>query len=467
MLNEPPKSELFQTDEAREAFAAIKGGEAFEALQAQIQPVLTVADVTAPVHESNQASALILDPVALIGGELGKAIATRAERLQVPSSVLMNGVFPSAASQMPNATRVLLNPDTEFVQPSVIWSLSVAPTGSNKSETSDIAVRPLHRFQDDVPEGEERHYFTSSFTLSGLTRVQAAQPERGCLINPDELSGFVRKIQSDQNRGTSDELSRLLSIYDGRPLRGNFSDKTLNYNLKRSSFSLLSTIQPSVLLDCMGNLDDESGLWARFNLCEIPLRKRVMERTGRKPDGLMPLLQEAYQNLQKWTPRTHELSVEAQDLFFAYYDACEERRVDENLQSALRAYAGKQEGRCGRIALVLHCLKAATVGVAPAVQIDAETMQGAIDVCHFYEQQLKRFYTLALAQVGESLEGDVVNVFEYIKNRQGKVCTIRLINKGPRALRRMTTIQIQKALVLLEGQNLIKRNGDGWVLVVL
>lgn len=449
------------TDEAREAIKAMMG-EGIDEPQAE-----TLGDATASVVESHRASSLILDPTKLIGGKLGAAIASRAERLEVPSSVLMNGVLPSAASQMPNASRVLLNPDTDFIQPAVIWSLSVAPTGSNKSETSDIAVRPLHRFQDDVPEGEDRHYFTSSFTLSGLTRVQAGQPERGCLINPDELSGFVRKIQADQNRGTSDELSRLLSIYDGRPLRGNFSDKTLNYNLKRSSFSLLSTIQPSVLLDCMGSLDDESGLWARFNLCEIPLRRRRMVRTGRQPDGLMPLLQNAYLCLQEWTPQLFELSGEAQDLFFDFYDSCEDQRVDEDLQPALRAYAGKQEGRCGRIALVLHCLRAAAVGVAPRMEIDAETMDCAIEVCNFYEQQLKRFYTLALAQVSESLEGDVVNVFEYVKNKQGKVCTVRSINKGPRALRRMSTKQIQKALDLLETRNLVKRSGQGYVLVVL
>ena len=424
----------------------------------------SVADV---VNEANSAAALTLDPLALIGGVLGQAIVDRADRLHVPSAVLLNGLLPVAASQLPRATSVLLCEDSDYRQPPILWSLSVAPTGSNKSETSDVAVKPLYRFQDDLTPDQERHYFTSSFTLPGLARVQVAQPDRGCLINPDELSGFVRKLQSDQQRGTTDELSRMLSIYDGRPLRGNFSDKSLNYQLKGSSFSLLSTIQPSVLLECMGDLDDASGLWARFNLCEIPAKRRRISRTGRSADGLMPALQAAYLCLQQWEPRAYGLTDEAAELFDTFYDSCEDQRRDQTLQPALQAYAAKQEGRCGRIALVLHCLQAAARKVPPTAHIEASTMLGAIAICDFYQQQLRRFYTLALAQASESLEGNALLVFEFIKREAGKPCTTRQINKGPRALRRMTTRQIEESLAALAQQNLIRQSGDGWQLTTV
>jgi CRISPR-associated protein Cmr3 len=292
--------------------------------------------------------------------------------------------------------------------------------------------------------------------------VQAAQPDAGCLINPDELSGFVRNLFNEQQRGRGDELSRLLSIYDGRPLRGNFSDKSLNYNLKGSSFSLLSTIQPSVLLECMGDLNDASGLWARFNLCEIPPQRRRMTRSGRSGDGLMPALQNTYLCLQEWEPRTYGLDDEAAELFDTFYDSCEDQRLDQTLESALQAYAAKQEGRCGRIALVLHCLQAAAKKTPPAHQISAETMLGAITICDFYQQQLKRFYSLALAQVGDSLEGNTLLVFNFIKNAGGKTCSVREINKGPRALRKLTKKEIEQSLELLTGQNLAKQTSDGW-----
>ena len=427
----------------------------------------TIATIAAAVTSAEQASALTLDPEALIGGELGAAIDNRADRLHVPAAVLINGLLPAAASQLPRSVRVMLNEDSDFTQPPILWNLSVAPTGSNKSETSDISVKPLYRFQEELPADSERSFFTSKFTLPGLSRTQAGQPDHGCLINPDELSGFVRNLFNEQKSGRGDELSSLLSIYDGRPLRGNFSDKSLNYNLKGSSFSLLSTIQPSVLLECMGDLDDASGLWARFNLCEIPLRRRQMTRSGRSGDGLMPALQNAYRCLQTWEPKTYGLTDEAADLFDAFYASCEDQRTDQTLEPALQAYAAKQEGRCGRIALVLHCLQAAARKVPPTHQISAETMLGAITVCDFYQQQLRRFYSLALAQVSDSLEGNTLLVFEFIKREAVKTCTIRQINKGPRALRRMTVKQIQQSVDLLTKLNLIRKEPDGWRLTAV
>ena len=40
----------------------------------------------------------------------------------------------------------------------------------------------------------------------------------------------------------------------------------------------------------------------------------------------------------------------------------------------------------------------------------AETMLGAITVCDFYQQQLRRFYSLT-AQVSDSLEGNTLLVY--------------------------------------------------------
>ena len=94
-------------------------------------------------------------------------------------------------------------------------------------------------------------------------------------------------------------------------------------------------------------------------------------------------------------------------------------------------------------------------------------MLGAISICDFYEQQLSRFYKLALAQDSESLEGNALLVFEYIRNERGKPCTVRDINKGPRALRNLTAKQIRAALDLLTDNHLIRSERDGWRLTTV
>lgn len=401
------------------------------------------------------------NPRDIIGGALGDAIAARSDRLSIPASVIINGLLPVAGSLLPMGTEVLANECTDFRQPPIIWNLSVAQSGSNKSETSDLAVKPLYRYQDAIPEDQARSFHTAALTMPGLSRLQADQPQHGCLIFPDELSGFIRRLHQDQQKGKGDELSRLLTLYDGRPQRGTFADKSRNFSFSRSSFSLLSTIQPSVLLEAMGDLDDESGLWARFNLCEIPLKRRTLPSGKRQSDGLIAALDGAYHQLRRLTPVTYELSDDADGLFRNFYDEQETIRLDATVKPALQAYAAKQEGRCARIALVLHCIRAAAKQKTPGGTIDGDTMQAAISVCRFYEAQLRRFYQLALAQIEGGLEGDALLVQEFCR-RAAKPIEVRDLARGPRALRGMGVQRLRDALTYLERHSLLIQVGESW-----
>lgn len=405
-----------------------------------------------------------LNPHGIIGGALGDAIAARSDRLAIPSSVIINGLLPVSGSLLPLGTEVLANECTDFRQPPIIWNLSVAQSGSNKSETSDLSVKPLYRYQDAIPEDQPRSFHTAALTMPGLARVQADQPQHGCLIFPDELSGFIRRLHQDQQKGKGDEMSRLLTLYDGRPQRGTYADKSRNFSFSRSSFSLLSTIQPGVLLEAMGDLDDESGLWARFNLCEIPAKRRTLPSGKRQSDGLINALDCVYHQLRALPAVTYELADDADDLFRAYYDEQETIRLDATVKPALQAYAAKQEGRCARIALILHCIRAAAKQKTPGGTIDGETMQASITVCRFYEAQLRRFYQLALAQIEGGLEGDALLVQEFCR-RAAKPVDVRDIAKGPRALRAMGTERIRNALNHLVRHSLLVQIGDQWQLM--
>ena len=88
--------------------------------------------------------------------------------------------------------------------------------------------------------------------------------------------------------------------------------------------------------------------------------------------------------------------------------------MDQTLQPALQRRAAKQEGRCGRIVLVLHCIQAAAPQTPPAHSSAAKPCQGHRDL-RLYEQQLRRFYKLALANTGDSLEGNTLLVFGHQK----------------------------------------------------
>lgn len=419
-------------------------------------------DLDASVAQFKLTASSCLDPHALIKGELAESIVQRSERLSVPSSVIVNGILPAVGSLLPLGTEVIANEVTDFRQPPVLWNLSVAFTGSNKSETSDLAVKPLYNLQDKIPEEQERRFYTSTLTMPGLSRTQASQPNNGCLIYPDELSGFIRKLFNDAQNGRGDELSRMLTLYDGRPQQGTFADKSRNFSISRSAFSLLSTIQPSVLLECMGDLNDDSGLWARFNLCEIPRQRRRLPRQRGKVDNLLPALSDTYDCIRRLEKRSYGLSDDAADLFCDFYDQCEDTRIDPKVKPALQAYAAKQEGRCARIALILHCIQSCSIGRVPAHLISAETMLGAIQVCDFYEQQLKAFYTYALAHQEESIEGDALMVLQFLKDNKAEA-DARTIARSGRGLRKAGINRVRAASAALVAKSLItETKPDTW-----
>ena len=87
----------------------------------------------------------------------------------------------------------------------------------------------------------------------------------------------------------------------------------------------------------------------------------------------------------------------------------------------MRAYFAKQQGRCGRIALVLHIIRSLASGQIPPQEINVETMNSAVCMCEFYEKQLERFYSLSLAAMETSLDNDALLVVEVFKKR-GQGC---------------------------------------------
>ena len=138
----------------------------------------TAANALQTRLDAADASAFEPDPRIIIGGELGEAIADRAAHLNVPASVLINGLLPASSSLMKIGTKVILDPGSGFIQPPIIWNLAVAESGSNKSATMEMFVKPIYELQK-MSTVENRNYFTSAQTMPGVSRVQADQPDFG------------------------------------------------------------------------------------------------------------------------------------------------------------------------------------------------------------------------------------------------------------------------------------------------
>lgn len=430
------------------------------------------AELQDTIHLEEISDSQSLDPLQLVPGQLGEAIAARAEITKTPAAVLIHAILPCVGSLLPIGTQVEINAAIGFKQKPILWNVNVSETGSCKSETNESAIRPLYYFQEGaLAVGSERTYCTTTFTMPGLSRVQQAQPNHGSLIYLDELAGFARKIQAELKTGKSDDLTRLLTLYDGTYQHGTYADSSRNFTIGSSAFNLLSGIQPSVLLENMGDLDDSSGLWARFNFVNMGSNRRSLPIEAVEDDPFAKsfddLLLQAYGNVEQQPRKVYRLSPEAYQQFRQFYDTCEDARLSVDNEPAIRAYAAKSEGRCARIALILHCLRAAAEERLPDDAIGFDTVQAAITISNYYTNQLRAFYGSSTAARESSIKGTAYAVYQYLK-RKAEPCTTRQIKLSSRKLKKVPTSEIRQSCVFLTAAGHIADVGDdSWQLATV
>jgi len=94
-------------------------------------------------------------------------------------------------------------------------------------------------------------------------------------------------------------------------------------------------------------------------------------------------------------------------------------------------------------------------------------MLGAIQVCDFYEQQLKAFYTYALAHKEESIEGDALMVLQFLKDNKAEA-DARTIARSGRGLRKAGINRVRAAAAALVAKSLItETKPDTWILTTV
>ena len=129
---------------------------------------------------------------------------------------------------------------------------------------------PLQR-QDKIPEEQGTGFYTRRSPCRPYLPEQIKR--NGCLIYPDELSGL------SASSSTTHKTAAVMNS-------GGCSPFTTGDRSRAPSPTSPATSASAVPFPCsppfsrrsfwsaLGDLNDDSGLWARFNLCEIPRQRR-------------------------------------------------------------------------------------------------------------------------------------------------------------------------------------------------
>ena len=400
-------------------------------IQAEWERQESRADVRSEIDYLSRLSSYQPKAADYLAPKISEPLDRMAELMGTTSMAMLTTLLPTVGSLLPLGTELEVNPATDFKVYPIVYTGIVAESGSGKSPAQKAILKPLFRLQAEAEEEHRnaianweldckeakqndeptplkptpREYFTTDATREAVVQIQANQPNRGFLGWFDELSGLING-QNQYRSGRGSDKESLLSGRDGSAQKiDRASGKRLF--ISRSGYSITGSTQPDTLRGMMGNFQDSSGQWARFLWCFLPIQKAPYYDND-IPANVSEALYQTYKRLEAMPAMTYRWSPEAKAEYINWYDELDRLRMTEVKQS-MRAVYAKFKGDTAVLALLLHCLNAATRDGTPGSEISVETLKAAIKLAKFYLGQVKLVHS-----EGEVLSGELAPVYRKI-----------------------------------------------------
>jgi hypothetical protein len=354
-----------------------------------------------------------------------------------------------------------------WIEPSIIWAATIAPSGQLKTPGFAAAVDRLLSYQCDLsdeyqsqreqydkdllawqdtpkdrrgprPQKPERKpcHVTSDTTIEALGELLADNP-RGVLLARDELDSWFQSFSRYKGRGGNSDRPQWLELHRAGTLRvDRLTRERGPLTVRRACCSVTGTIQPQVLARA---LDDEAmgaGLGARLLFAMPPGRRRVWteaEVDDELAEGyarlLHALLKIPLADPQKRRPQEFTLAPEAKQHWVAWFplwgDATD---AAEGEQAAALA---KLEGYAARLALVHHVITLTVAKPSALVlePIGETSLRAALTLVNWFAGETARVYTI-LRETPE--EREARKLVEFIEARGGSIFARDLQRANPR-----------------------------------
>jgi len=356
-----------------------------------------------------------ISPPLLLPNALGAALQRFAEEIGDPSEAYYLVLLCVAASLIPSKTRLLVNPRTDYSEPPILWGGLMGDASDGQSRILGTLINPLRdlqaelyaRYQQQLEDYEvalrehEREkgswaigdppdrpipveLYTSECEAEAVSQILVRQPDRGLLIDPDELDVFLR-ISGADPRGKWNDRTRWWRLYQGEALRKR-SGTTVWTLAPHPSISVIGRIRYYALRELWSRRKEEGNdirpffAWVRVPLGSYTANQEI------PPQGLRRLLETVYRRLQASPPMQHVLDEKGHQLWSNWIEDIHTLIRDEH-DHKIRLTLNETLGRAVRIALVLHRLDAACIGVIPSVFVPASTLERGMDfamslLCH-------------------------------------------------------------------------------------
>ena len=217
-------------------------------------------------------------------------INSGSDNLGLNKSIILSSVLCSISGMIGKRVSIT-SPNGYKILPS-LYSMNVAPSGSNKSSSIDYAISKLEEInQDKVHNYSERYgvyrdkmieyntspkgskpskpirpmanyYLMGNYTWQALSSGLNYKNRHGVLIRNDEIESLLDRVTNNTNQ---DEKSLLLSALTNGSFTKETKGEEIPENISKLCLSILGSIQDTVA-DKYYNKDDGSGMLVRFQL---------------------------------------------------------------------------------------------------------------------------------------------------------------------------------------------------------
>ncbi len=356
------------------------------------------------------------------------------------------------ASAIGNSRAVLLK--RGWIEPAVVWAITVAESGGHKSPAYSAVVDPLVSLQMDLydahkerieehrlameeyqatpkdergkkpdPPAEPETFQTSDATIEALGVLLEQRP-KGLLVARDELDAWFSSFARYRGNGGGTDRPQWLELHRAGTLRiDRLTREKQRVAVRRAAVSLTGTIQPAVLARALDEEALQSGLGARFLLAMPPRRKRVWteaelseELANRYRSLLMALLALPLADDKKRKPHVLGLSVPAQQRWVRFYN--ESAQEQFNAEGEQAACFAKIEAYAPRLMLLHHVVSHVGTDVDDRTAITEASVLAGIELARWFAAEAVRvYYTLSESKE----ERKTRRLIEHLQSRGGTI----------------------------------------------
>ncbi|MGL5075730.1 MAG: DUF3987 domain-containing protein [Waterburya sp.] len=250
------------------------------------------------------------------------------------------------------------------------------------------------------PPSSPRILFATDMNGTAVNQQFSRYPDAGFLGIYDE----GKKLLNFNGRGrTADDESDLLSFYDGSGVKELRTEKGVRTNVPSTLLGVYAGIQPTDLLELMGQCEDSRGKWARF-LFTIEHKERrwfefYYEEEQEKVIEIWDILAKYYRRFLSAEKTIYRLTEQGQKAIQDYLNYAVEPERMKVSESILETFLNKAGSRIAKLATNLHLWS--TEEAHKQAVIEEETVYKALVLDEFYTKQIDLLYSKSKATRGD------------------------------------------------------------------